>query len=134
MPSEIQKLTGSEAGLSRVLIDIDELFDSALYREGRLYNWVYLRSIPFVKLSRALRFDPVEIERMLQDSSTMEIAGSKRWTEERGQACWAKGNHLAHFPAHVCIPSRAAWGGHRDREDVARAFDDRRQDALCAFK
>jgi excisionase family DNA binding protein len=78
MQPEIQILPGLEERISRVLIDIDELSTRLCIAKGTLYNWVYLRRIPFVKLGRALRFDPVEIERMLQNSSTMEIAGSKR--------------------------------------------------------
>lgn len=78
MQPEPQKVTGIEAGYSRVLIDIDELSARLCIAKGTLYNWVYLRRIPFVKLGRALRFDPVEIERVLRNSSTMEIAGSKR--------------------------------------------------------
>jgi excisionase family DNA binding protein len=76
--SETQKVTGIEAGYPRVLIDIDQLSARLCIAKGTLYNWVYLRRIPFVKLGRALRFDPIEIERVLRNSSTMEIAGGKR--------------------------------------------------------
>lgn len=73
-----QKVTGIEAGHPRILIDIDELSARLCIAKGTLYNWVYLRRIPFVKLGRALRFDPIEIDRVLRNSSTMEIAGGKR--------------------------------------------------------
>jgi excisionase family DNA binding protein len=78
MQSETQNITGIQAGYPRVLIDIDELSSRLCIAKGTLYNWVYLRRIPFVKLGRALRFDPVEIDRVLRNSSTMEIAGGKR--------------------------------------------------------
>jgi excisionase family DNA binding protein len=78
MQSKTQNITGIDAGYSRVLIDIDELSSRLCIAKGTLYNWVYLRRIPFVKLGRALRFDPVEIERVLRNCSTMEIAGGKR--------------------------------------------------------
>ncbi len=61
----------------RVLIDIDELSTRLKIAKGTLYNWVYLRRIPFVKLGRALRFDPLEIERVLQASSTLEEVGRR---------------------------------------------------------
>ena len=31
-----------------------------------LYNWVWLRQLPFVKLGRCLRFDRLELERFVQ--------------------------------------------------------------------
>jgi excisionase family DNA binding protein len=62
---------------SRALIDIDELSLRLKIAKGTLYNWVYLRRIPFVKVGRALRFDPLEIERVLQASSTLEEVGRR---------------------------------------------------------
>lgn len=62
---------------SRALIDIDELSLRLKIAKGTLYNWVYLRRIPFVKVGRALRFDPLEIERVLQASSTLEEVGKR---------------------------------------------------------
>jgi excisionase family DNA binding protein len=59
------------------LIDINELARRLSIPKGTLYNWVYLRRIPFVKLGRALRFDPGEIERIVRSSSTLEVAGRR---------------------------------------------------------
>lgn len=59
------------------LIDIDELSSRLNIAKGTLYNWVYLRRIPFVKLGRALRFDPNEIDRIVRISSTLEVAGRR---------------------------------------------------------
>lgn len=59
------------------LIDIDELSERLRIAKGTLYNWVYLRRIPFVKLGRALRFDPKEIERILHQSTTLEASGKR---------------------------------------------------------
>ena len=39
------------------LIGIDELSRRLSIAKGTLYNWVYLRRIPFVKAGRCLRFD-----------------------------------------------------------------------------
>jgi excisionase family DNA binding protein len=59
------------------LIDINELARRLSIAKGTLYNWVYLRRIPFVKLGRALRFNPEEIERIVRSSSTLEVAGRR---------------------------------------------------------
>jgi len=59
------------------LIDINELAKRLSIPKGTLYNWVYLRRIPFVKLGRALRFNPEEIERIVRSSSTLEVAGRR---------------------------------------------------------
>jgi excisionase family DNA binding protein len=59
------------------LIDINELSSRLNIAKGTLYNWVYLRRIPFVKLGRALRFDPNEIDRIIRLSSTLEVAGRR---------------------------------------------------------
>jgi excisionase family DNA binding protein len=59
------------------LIDIDELSSRLNIAKGTLYNWVYLRRIPFVKLGRSLRFDPNEIDRIVRISSTLEVAGRR---------------------------------------------------------
>jgi excisionase family DNA binding protein len=59
------------------LIDINELSQRLNIAKGTLYNWVYLRRIPFVKLGRALRFDPNEIDRIVHLSSTLEVAGKR---------------------------------------------------------
>jgi excisionase family DNA binding protein len=59
------------------LIDINQLSRRLNIAKGTLYNWVYLRRIPFVKLGGALRFDPDEIERIVRSSSTLEVAGRR---------------------------------------------------------
>ena len=59
------------------LIDINELSLRLNIAKGTLYNWVYLRRIPYVKLGRSLRFDTNEIDRIVQVSSTLEVAGRR---------------------------------------------------------
>ncbi len=77
MERVIGKSASLEAVSSRALINIDELSGRLKIAKGTLYNWVYLRRIPFVKLGRALRFDPLEIERILRASSTLEEVGRR---------------------------------------------------------
>ena len=59
------------------LVDINELSSRLKIAKGTLYNWVYLRRIPYVKLGRSLRFDTNEIDRVVQVSSTLEVAGRR---------------------------------------------------------
>ena len=59
------------------LVDINELSSRLKIAKGTLYNWVYLRRIPYVKLGRSLRFDPNEIDRIIRLSSTLEVAGRR---------------------------------------------------------
>jgi len=59
------------------LIDINELSLRLNIAKGTLYNWVYLRRIPYVKLGRSLRFDTNEIDRIVQVSTTLEVAGRR---------------------------------------------------------
>ena len=46
---------------SSSLIDIDELSRRLSVAKGTLYNWVYLRRIPYIKAGRCLRFDADEV-------------------------------------------------------------------------
>jgi excisionase family DNA binding protein len=50
------------------LIDINELSRRLSVARGTLYNWVYLRRIPFVKAGRCLRFD---YEQVLENSPSI---------------------------------------------------------------
>jgi excisionase family DNA binding protein len=60
------------------LIDINELSRRLSVPKGTLYNWVYLRRIPFIKAGRSLRFDPQEVIESLPHCPTMDLAG-QRW-------------------------------------------------------
>jgi excisionase family DNA binding protein len=43
------------------LIDITQLSQQLNIPKGTLYNWVYLRRIPFIKAGRSLLFDAKEV-------------------------------------------------------------------------
>jgi excisionase family DNA binding protein len=60
------------------LVDINELSRRLSVPKGTLYNWCYLRRIPFIKAGRSLRFDPDEVIQSLPHSPTMDLAG-QRW-------------------------------------------------------
>ena len=55
------------------LIDIEELSNRLSISKGTLYNWVYLRRIPFIKAGRSLRFDPQAVIQSLSHSPTMDL-------------------------------------------------------------
>ena len=44
-----------------ILINTDELSKRLSIPKGTLYNWCYLRRIPFIKAGRSLRFDADEV-------------------------------------------------------------------------
>ena len=60
------------------LINISELSQLLGISKGTLYNWVYLRRIPFIKAGRSLRFDPDEVIQSLPHTPILEAAGL-RW-------------------------------------------------------
>jgi excisionase family DNA binding protein len=60
------------------LINITELSRRLSIATGTLYNWVYLRRIPFIKVGRCLRFNPDEVMQSLQHSPILGVAG-ERW-------------------------------------------------------
>ena len=68
---------GTAVAHARVLIDIDELASRLSIAKGTLYNWVYLKRIPYTKAGRCLRFDPDEVLASLPHSTTMELAGKR---------------------------------------------------------
>jgi excisionase family DNA binding protein len=61
-----------------LLVDIRELSRRLSIPKGTLYNWVYLRRIPFIKAGRCLRFDAQAVIQSLPHSATMDLAG-QRW-------------------------------------------------------
>jgi excisionase family DNA binding protein len=59
------------------LIDINELSCRLSIAKGTLYNWVYLRRIPFVKAGRCLRFDFDQVFNSLHQCPTIREAGTR---------------------------------------------------------
>ena len=62
---------------SRTLIDINELSRRLSIAKGTLYNWVYLRRIPYIKAGRCLRFDPEKVFDSLRQCPTINEAGRR---------------------------------------------------------
>jgi excisionase family DNA binding protein len=59
------------------LIGIKELAAKLSLARGTIYNLVYQRRLPFVKIGRALRFNIQDIEDFLRRCSTIEKAGKR---------------------------------------------------------
>jgi len=58
------------------LMTIEELAQLWAVSKATLYNWVYQKRIPYLKIGRSLRFDPVEIKAFL-DRSRIGTAGKR---------------------------------------------------------
>jgi excisionase family DNA binding protein len=61
----------SDPRASRTLVDVSELSRRLSIAKGTLYNWVYLRRIPYVKAGRCLRFNPDEVLESLHQCPTI---------------------------------------------------------------
>ncbi len=57
------------------LIGIDELAVLLRIHKGTIYNWVYRRKIPYVKVGRLVRFDLNEIAKYLDGCRIGPLAG-----------------------------------------------------------
>ena len=68
---------GSRPTVAPALTDINALSRLLSISTGTLYNWVYLRRIPYLKAGRCLRFDPDEVLASLHHSTTMGLAGKR---------------------------------------------------------
>jgi excisionase family DNA binding protein len=60
------------------LIDINELSRRLSIAKGTLYNWVYLRRIPFVKAGRCVRFDYAQVLETLHQYPIIDTSVSGR--------------------------------------------------------
>ncbi len=76
------RLSGAEASspeaIPATLIDINELSCRLSVAKGTLYNWVYLRRIPFVKAGRCLRFDYQQVLDALPQYPIIDTSASGR--------------------------------------------------------
>jgi excisionase family DNA binding protein len=63
--------------MGRTLVDINELARILSIAKGTLYQWVYLRRIPFIKAGRCLRFDAEEVIESMRHFRTMTEAGKR---------------------------------------------------------
>jgi excisionase family DNA binding protein len=54
--------TQTESGL----ITVQDAAKFLSVSTSTLYGWVYQRRIPFVKVGRALRFEPAELQKFIQ--------------------------------------------------------------------
>ena len=75
--SRAAHLIARDPKASRTLIDINELSRRLSIAKGTLYNWVYLRRIPYIKAGRCLRFDPDKVFDSLRQCPTINEAGRR---------------------------------------------------------
>lgn len=98
----------SSCAISTSLIDIDELSHRLSVAKGTLYNWVYLRRIPFIKAGRCLRFDYQEVLETLHQYPIIDTSAS--------------------------LASDQKWCRPGDREGTAWPFVSDSDDALCSHQ
>lgn len=67
-----------QPAIPATLIDIRELSCRLSIAKGTLYNWVYLRRIPFVKVGRCLRFDYQQVLDALPQYPIIDTSASGR--------------------------------------------------------
>jgi excisionase family DNA binding protein len=67
-----------QSAIPTTLIDINELSRRLSVAKGTLYNWVYLRRIPFVKAGRCVRFDYKEVLETLRQCPIIDTSASGR--------------------------------------------------------
>jgi len=52
---------------------IDQLAQKINVKPKTIYDWVHRRQIPYLKLGRLLRFDPIEIDKWIKKRSRAPI-------------------------------------------------------------
>lgn len=57
------------------LLTIDELAAELRVSRGTLYNWIYQKKIPYVKVGRLVRFERSAIEKYLDGCRIQSLAG-----------------------------------------------------------
>ena len=67
-----------QPAIPSTLIDINELSRRLSVAKGTLYNWVYLRRIPFVKAGRCVRFDYNDVLETLRQCPIIDSPIGKR--------------------------------------------------------
>ena len=67
--------TDKAVSVCPTLISIDELATILRIHKGTIYNWVYRRKIPYVKVGRLVRFDLNEIAKYLDGCRIGPLAG-----------------------------------------------------------
>ena len=77
VPDDLAAVQGLGPSTCAILINIDELAARLSVAKGTLYNWVYLRRIPYIKAGRCLRFDLQAVFNSLRHLPAMEVAGRR---------------------------------------------------------
>lgn len=68
-------VAGKAGSFFPTLIGIDELASLLRIQKGTIYNWIYRRKIPYVKVGRLVRFDLNEITKYLDGCRIGPLAG-----------------------------------------------------------
>jgi len=69
------EISPGTASVCPTLVTIDELTSILRIRKGTIYNWVYRRKIPYMKVGRRVLFDLKEIAKYLDGCRIDPLAG-----------------------------------------------------------
>lgn len=56
----------AEAVIDEKLVKIDRAAEITGYKKGYLYELVYKNAIPYVRINRSIRFDPIELVKWMR--------------------------------------------------------------------
>jgi excisionase family DNA binding protein len=63
---EFQPVSKTYDGPQRALVTVQEAARYLAVSVSTLYGWVWQRRVPFIKMGRALRFDPADLEAFVE--------------------------------------------------------------------
>lgn len=66
---------GTNSNNSSGLLTIDDLATELRVSRGTLYNWVYEKRIPYLKVGRLVRFERSAIDKYLDECRIQSLAG-----------------------------------------------------------
>lgn len=72
---------------NRCLLTVQEAAQYLAISVSTLYGWVWQRRIPFVKVGRAVRFDPAELESFV-DANRVRSRSALRFENDWARNCY----------------------------------------------
>lgn len=83
---QLQPCNGNDL-TARRLMTVQEASEYLAVSVSTLYGWVWQRRIPFVKVGRAVRFDPVELESFV-DANRVRSRSVSAFKDDWARNCY----------------------------------------------
>lgn len=64
-------------------IKIEDAIEITGYKKGYIYELVFRNAIPYIKIGRSIRFDPLELDTWMRSGSTLTISLNRMWVVRR---------------------------------------------------